>query len=48
MHAGSCIIAAECGCVTLLAADDAVAPLCDTKGMHMSLPGGQGAQFSLQ
>lgn len=40
MWAGNCIIAAEGSCVTLLAADDAVAHMHDTKGTCMSLPVG--------
>lgn len=40
MWAGNCIIAVEGSCVTLLAADDAVAPMRDMKGTCMSPPGG--------
>lgn len=48
MRAGNCIIAVEGSCVTVLAADDAVVPMCDMKGRCMSLLGGQCARFSLQ
>lgn len=39
MCAGNCSVAVGAGCVRLLAADDAIAPMCDTGGMCMSPPG---------
>lgn len=45
MWAGNGIIAAEGSCVALLAADDAAAPMYDTEGTRMSLPGGPMCPF---